>query len=418
MTATQDYMHDRVREWSRRHLSRARARLDAMLGDAYEVGSTGAEVRADDGRVMLNLAGYGVQFLGALHPRVVAAVADQLTKGGISSRVLGDWLAPQAASALVSTFARRDLTKVHFVNSGAEATEAALKLTRAHGVRHVVVMEGGFHGKTMGALSLTANPMYQEPFRPLLPDVHQVPFGDVASVSHALESRGPAAVFVEPVLGEAGVLFPPEGFLGRLSDLCRRRESLLVVDEIQTGLGRTGVMWAHETDPDCRPDILLTGKILSGGLIPVAAMVTTEEVYTPFDTDPLLHTSTYACNALAMRAAIATVEVLHDEALDGRAARVGSLLGPQLRAASQRRPDVVRAVRGRGCLWGIECHDEGLAGQIMIGLMDQGILVNHSLNAGSVIRLTPSAYFSQEQVESVGRALAVVLDEMPVEEGV
>ena len=402
-----------IRLWNSRHLSSKRAAINSMFGDEFEVASLGNTVTTDCGRELLNLAGYGVTLLGARHPSVVAAVHDQLDIGGMTSRVLGDWLAPVVAHELCNTFSNKKLSKVHFANSGAEAVEAAIKLVRAHGVRRIITTAGSFHGKTVGALTLTANPVFQLPFVPLLEGVVTIPYGDSNSLRAKLgESTDPTAVFVEPIQGESGVRFPPEGYLGEISMLCSQFEAILVMDEIQTGLGRTGRMWAHEREAECRPDIVLSGKVLSGGVIPVSAMIATPDVYAPFDRDPFLHTSTYAGNPLAMRAALATLKVIEEEDLIARINVVGTALGRRLRDLFVEFPEIILDVRGEGCLWGIEFHNEVFAAETLLGMLERGIIVNHSLNGGSVIRLTPPAFINEEEIERSHQALRVVMKEL------
>lgn len=402
---------DQMRHWNREHLSAGRASINEFFGDEFEVGSHGNVVTTDRGRNLINLAGYGVNLLGGLHPRVKAAVQDQLDRAGMASRVICDSLQPAAAHELAGTFLSSDLQKVHCANSGAEAVEAAIKLARAQGVRRMITTKGGFHGKTIGALSLTNNRTYQDPFLPLLPDVTVVPYGDATAIRSELASRDErAVVFLEPIQGEAGVKIPPTGYLAEVSSACRDYDALLVMDEIQTGLGRTGRMWAHEAENGCRPEIVLVGKVLSGGLVPVSALVATSEVYAPFDRDPFVHSSTFAGNPLAMAAAIETIRVIRDDDLPARCAAVGADLLNRLHPLVQRFPMHLQDLRGRGCLLALELNDEGTAGELLLGLLDRGILVNHSLNSGSVVRLTPSAYLEPSEVGQTVAAITNALE--------
>jgi putrescine aminotransferase len=294
---------------------------------------------------------------------------------------------------------------VHFVNSGAEATEAAIKLARALGRRTLVSTTGGFHGKTMGALGLTANELYQAPFRPLLPDVHHVPFGDAAALRSALAELPDACVVVEPVQGEGGVVLPPPGYLTAVAGACADAGALFVLDEVQTGLGRLGTWWGADRE-DVRPDVLLVGKGLSGGVVPVAAMVATDEAYTPFDRDPFLHTSTFAGSPIAMAAATAAVTTIRDEGLVERARVLGERLLAGLREVFAGCDGLVSDVRGAGLLLGVEFTEPGVAGAYVLDLLERGVLVNHSLNAHRVVRLTPPAVLTDDEADRVLEEMA------------
>ncbi|WP_236791066.1 aspartate aminotransferase family protein [Amycolatopsis sp. GM8] len=390
----------------RRHLSVGRVRLATVTGGAMEVRSAGSRVYDADGVEYLDCGGYGVFLVGHCHPRVVDAVVAQIRTHPLATRLLLEPAAATAAEALVSV-APAGLPRVHFVNSGAEATETAIKLARAHGKTRLVSMVNGFHGKTAGALSLTANGLYQDPFRPLLPDVCHVPYGDAAALGAVLAAApGRACVFVEPVQGEGGVVFPPPGYLREVAGLCRAHGALLVLDEIQTGLGRLGHWWGAERD-GVAPDMLLAGKNLSGGVIPVAAVLATDEVYAPFNKDPFLHSSTFAAAPVAMAAAAATVATIRDEGLVERAARLGRRLLPALgRILDEHCPQLTVEVRGAGLLIGIELADEHVAGDFVLELINQRVLVNHSLNAHRVIRLTPPAVLTESDVDRLLTAFA------------
>jgi putrescine aminotransferase len=307
-------------------------------------------------------------------------------------------VAAQAAAALAAT-TPGDLDLVHFVNSGAEATEAALKLARVHGRTSIITTAGGYHGKTLGALSVTANPTYQDPFRPLLPGVCQVPYGDLAAMAAALgETHGAGVVILEPVQAEGGVVLPPPGYLRGVADLCTAHDAIFIVDEIQTGLGRLGTWWGIEAEAVV-PDILLVGKGLSGGVVPIAAMVATARTYAPFAKDPYLHTSTFAGSPLACAAAGAAVAAIHNEQIVERSARIGALLLAQMREACRRtRPAGLVEVRGRGLLIGIEFADAGAVGELALGLLERGVLSCHSLNASRVLRFTPPAVLDDAEI--------------------
>ena len=388
----------------RRHLGRGRARLGAMTGGITEVTSFGARVWDSTGREYLDCGGYGVFLLGHTHPDVTEAVITQVRRHPLATRLLLEPVAATAAATLAGV-TPEGLDLVHFVTSGAEATETAIKLARAHGKTLLVSTYGGYHGKTTGALALTAKPVFQDPFRPLLDTVH-VPYGDPDALAAVLADHpGEGCVFIEPVQGEGGVVVPPVGYLSAVQQLCRDHEAMFVLDEIQTGLGRLGTWWGADTE-GIRPDVMLVGKNLSGGVIPVAATVATAAAYAPFDRDPFLHTSTFAAAPGAMAAATAAVRVIARDGLVERAATLGDRIHAMLcDAFAGLRGNVVTDIRGRGLLLGVELADEALAGQLMLHLLDAGVLVNHSLTANRVVRLTPPAVITDTDLDQLRHAL-------------
>jgi putrescine aminotransferase len=377
----------------KRHLSRGRARLAEMSGGAMEIASPGTRIYTADGTEYLNCGGYGVFLLGHRHPKVTAAVIEQIQRHPLSTRILLEPTAAEAARELASV-TPPGLDRVHFVNSGAEATEAAIKLARALGKPNLISTTGGYHGKTMGALTLTAKSLYQQPFQPLLPGVQHVPYGDPDALAAVLGRGEDHCVVVEPVQGEGGVVVPPPGYLREVEQLCREHGALFVLDEIQTGLGRLGAWWGADRE-DVRPDILLVGKNLSGGVVPVAAMIATTRAYAPFNRDPFLHSSTFAASPIAMAAATAAVQAIREEGLVERAKTLGESILPAIRTIlTELCPHLVTDVRGVGLLMGIELRDEEIAAEFTLELLERHVLVNHSLNAHRVIRLTPPALLS------------------------
>ncbi|MGW6959955.1 aspartate aminotransferase family protein [Streptomyces chartreusis] len=392
-----------------RHIGSGRAVMGRVLGGMAEVRSEGPWIHTDDGRRLLDFGGYGVFILGHRHPAVVAAVHRQIDAHPLASRVFLEPVAARAAQALAA-HTPPGMDYVHFVNSGAEATEAALKLARAHGRNAVVTTHKGFHGKTLGALSVTANATYQTPFQPLLPDITQVGYGDAGELKQALAARRDrACVIVEPVQGEGGVHIPEPGYLTEVAALCREFGALLVVDEIQTGMGRLGTWWGVDAE-GVRPDMLLAGKGLSGGVVPVAALVATAEAYAPFSRDPYLHTSTFGASPIACAAALAAVETMEREDTVPRAATLGARILAGVRdACAPYREILVRDVRGRGLLIGIEFAEERAVGELLLELITRGVLVNHSLNSTRVLRLTPPAVVADDALDVFFTTLAEAL---------
>ncbi|ACU37504.1 aspartate aminotransferase family protein [Actinosynnema mirum] len=400
----------------RAHLSAGRASLGEMFGGFWETASSGATVRTSDGESFVNCAGYGVFILGGTHPHVTEAVVAQVRANPLATRLLLEPVSAAAAKALVDV-CPPGLSKVHFVGSGTEATETAIKMARANGKRRLITTANGYHGKTLGSLSVTARSVYQEKFQPLLPDVTVVPYGDVDAMEAALRDGPPACVIVEPVQGEGGVVFPPDGYLAALGRLRTEHDAFLVIDEILTGLGRLGRWWGH--DPEAvTPDVMLVGKGLSGGVVPVAAAVATPAAYAPFDKDPFLHTSTFSAAPVAAAAAKAAIEAIVMEDAVAKAAKLGAELKHRIAESAARTcPHLVAEVRGEGLLIGVEMRDPGLAGELVLELIDGRVLVNHSMNNSHVLRLTPPATITADELDHVAttfdRALSTLAGRFP-----
>jgi putrescine aminotransferase len=387
-----------VLETYQRHVSVGRARLGRMTGERIEVASSGSRVYGPDGEAYLDCGGYGVFILGHRHPKVSHAVVDQIYRHPLATRMLLEPRLAGAAKALAEV-APGGLEFAHFVCSGAEATEAAIKMARTCGKSSLICMSGGYHGKTLGALSVTAKNAYQEPFRPLLPGVRTVPFGDARALRDLLETCEDGCVILEPVQSEGGVILPPAGYLREVESLCRAHGAFLILDEIQTGLGRLGTWWGADRE-QVVPDALLVGKGLSGGVVPVAAVVASNEAYAAISRDPTLHSSTFAGSPLAMAAAHAAIEAIHEDAIIEKSSRLGELILSRLRALLEPLGDgVVRDVRGVGLLIGIEFTSAAQAAEFMLELLERGVIVNHSLNAGSVVRLTPPAVLDDDDLD-------------------
>lgn len=383
----------------RRHLSAGRARLASILGGQVEVSSRGCVITDAAGDDYLNCGGYGVFLLGHAHPTVVAAVHTQVERHPLSSRLFLDATQAAAAQALAGV-APSALQRVYFGTSGADVVEAALKLARMHGKRRLVSALGGFHGKTFGALSVSGNPTFRERFAPLLPDVTTVPFGDAEAIEEAVTAApGECCVVLEPIQAEGGVRIPPADYLSRIASACRAQDALLVLDEIATGLGRVGAWWAGDAQ-GIVPDIMLVGKPLGGGVVPVGAILATEEAFAPLDRDPFIHSATFSGSPLAMAAVSATVGVLVEESIPDRAAHLGSrlLAGLNDALAEARDAGLVHDVRGAGLLLGIELDAPSVAGELELELVSRKVIPNHCLNHHAVVRLTPPAIMDDGEV--------------------
>ncbi|KND31392.1 aminotransferase class III-fold pyridoxal phosphate-dependent enzyme [Streptomyces anulatus] len=383
----------------RAHLSKGRATLAELFGSHMEVESSGAWLTTSDGERFLNAGGYGVFIMGARHPTVVEAVERQLRTHPTATRILLEPTVARAAEALVSV-TPPGLDRVHFALSGAEAVETGLKLARAGGHKRTVSMSGGYHGKTLGALSATAKEVYQKPFRPLVPDFTHLPFGDADALRQELAAHpGEVCVIIEPVQGEGGVILPPKGYLRRVEELVREYDGFLILDEVQSGFGRLGEWWGADID-GIVPDVLLAGKALGGGVLPVSAAVATREAFRPFDKDPYVHTATFSGQPLLMAAVQGAIQAMSEGRLVTRALELGGRLLPRITEIARRNiPDLLVEVRGRGLLIGVELIEAGLAGELLIELFNHGVVANHSMNGSSVVRFTPPAILTDRDVD-------------------
>jgi predicted acetylornithine/succinylornithine family transaminase len=378
----------------------------ALLGVYKPVGPTfvagqGCWLTGDDGRRYLDFtSGIAVNALGYGDPDVAAAIRGALD-GGIlhTSNLFRTSPAGELAAWLAAhSFADR----VFFCNSGTEANEGAIKFARRWaGDRHeIIAFRGGFHGRTMGALALTDRPGYQDPFRPLMPGVHFAEVGDVEAVRTLLATRRVAAVFIEPIQAEGGVRVVAPGFLQALRALCTEHGALLVVDEVQTGLGRTGTLWAHEA-AGITPDVMTLAKPLAGGL-PMGAVLMTEAVAAALK--PGDHGSTFGGGPLVASAALAACRKVGAEPFMARVRRKSELLADLLGALALRRP-AIREVRGAGLMWGVETDD---AAAIVGRALDAGLLV---CTAGpDVVRLLPPLVIGDDELRQGVAALEGALE--------
>ena len=380
--------------------------------DRRFVRAHGVSVYDDHGNEYLDfLGGYGALSFGHNHPEIVAAVRSVEEMPNLLQASVGTLVGPLAAS--LAAIEPGNLNKSFFCNSGAEAVEGALKLARISTKRtHIVYAENSFHGKSMGALSVTGRSKYQVPFKPLVPDCHMVPFGDIDALGAMLHSHECAAFIVEPVQGEAGVITPPDGYLKAVEEVCHAHGTLFIADEIQTGLGRTGNQFAVDYD-GAVPDIMTTAKALGGGVMPIGAYTALDQVWEAGYGSAekcVLHTSTFGGNTRAMAAGLKAIEILLRDDL-ARAARVR---GEKLKAGLERiaaTTDLVKGVRGRGLIIGVEFYEpkvaKKLSGEYLASavaallLNDHGIITAFTLNNPNVIRFEPPLIVTDEQIERV-----------------
>jgi acetylornithine/N-succinyldiaminopimelate aminotransferase len=360
----------------------------------------GCYVWDDDGSRYLDLlAGIAVNSLGHAHPSLVAAVTEQIGVLGHTSNFFAT--APQIALAdrLLTLTGVGANGRVFFCNSGAEAIEAAFKISRKTGRRKLLAARGSFHGRTMGALALTGQPAKQVPFAPLPPEVVFVEYGDEAALSAEID-EDTAAVFLEPVQGEGGVVPPPAGYLAAAREMTAARDALLVVDEIQTGIGRTGSWFAYQKEA-ITPDVVTVAKGLAGG-IPIGACIGIGTAATLLAKGE--HGSTFGGNPLACAAALAVLDTIEREGLVDSAAKVGEHLAAAIEALGH---PLITGVRGSGLLIGITLA-QPVASRVTAVALDAGYIVNDV--APDVIRLAPPLILTTAQADEFATALPAILD--------
>jgi putrescine aminotransferase len=395
---TADALQAKVVRQYTEHVNPYLARLMNFAGFGVEVQGEGCYMWDQDGRKYLDCLGsYGVFALGHRHPKVVEAVKQQLDTMPLSGKTFFN--AKQGALAeKLAAISPGPLQFTFFSNSGAEAVEAALKFARMATRRpKIVATEGGFHGKTTGALAVTGRKKYREPFEPLMPGPEFVRFGDVSAITEAIDETT-CCVIVEPIQGEGGVHLAPPGYLSAVRDACDRAGALMVVDEVQTGMGRSGAMFASDHD-GIEPDILILAKALGGGVMPIGATMGTPEVWEKvFGVNPLVHTSTFGGNPLACAAGLAAIEVIESEGLVERSARTGQLIMAALNDLKSKF-DLIAHVRGRGLLIGVEFSVDEVGELVIAQLVKRGMVAAYTLNNPRVIRIEPPLILSEQEAE-------------------
>jgi putrescine aminotransferase len=394
--------------------------------------ASGLRIWDDTGREYLDfLAGFGSIPLGHNHPRLVAHLQRFLAEEHLNFCHIGP---SEPAARLAEALAARldaPLEVSLFSSSGGEAVEAGMKLARAATRRSgFVYFEGGFHGTNFGSLSVMGAERMRRPFEPLLADCHRLPFGDLEALERTLKKHAIAGVVLEPFLAEGGVVAPPPGYLRAAQDLCRRHGALLLLDEVQTGLGRLGRRFAYQGQGFV-PDVLILAKALSGGIAAISATITSAEIHERaygsmdrFD----LHGSTYGGNAFSCAAALETLQILDDEKLVENAAARGAELLALLREKLRGHP-LVRDVRGEGLLAGIELGpteqgwvnrlaptlvsavSERVFGQwASLKLLEEGIIAQPASHQWDVLRLEPPLTVGREEIRRAAEAVARILD--------
>lgn len=411
--------HNFAEHYNRNWLEYRKSVTESGDWAAVEWSGSGAVFKDILGREYLDfLGGYGMMDLGWSHEEVVKTVKAQLDRSPMPSQELLDPLRGVLAKLLAS-ITPGDLKYSWFGASGTEANEAAMKIAKLYtGKTAFIVAVKGFHGKTMGSLSLMGKSDYRAPMGPMYAGpVYHVPFGDADAVEKQLEicdkvGIGVAAVMFEPIQGESGAIVPPDDFWPRIRAATKKYGTLLIADEVQTGLGRTGKLWGVQ-HWDVTPDILTVAKSLGGGVMPISAVTTTEEIFHPMMyPNPFMHTTTTGGGALACSAAISAIHVTLREKLWEQAAEKGDYLMPHLQNFVVKYPQIFERVTGKGLLIGMHFKNPEIGYKVAAGLFKRGVLVAGTLTSAQTIRIEPPLVVTYEQMDILLERLSDVLKEI------
>jgi putrescine aminotransferase len=386
---------------------------------AVEWTGSGAVFKDVLGREYIDcLGGYGMMDLGWGHPEVVATVKAQLNRTPMPSQELIDPLRGVLAR-LIAQITPGDIKYSFFAASGTESIEGAIKLAKMYTKQPAFIAAvKAFHGKTMGSLSMLGKADYRQPPGILYGGpVYHVPFGDAEAVERQLDicqkiGVGVAAVLMEPIQGEAGAIVPPDDFWPRIREATKHYGVLLIADEVQTGLGRTGKLWGVD-HWNVVPDILTVAKSLGGGVMPISAFCSTEEIWQcMMYPNPFIHTTTTGGGALACSAAISTIHIILRDRLWEQAAKKGNYLIPKLEELAAEFPQIYKAITGKGLLIGQHFHTPEIGYKVAAGLFKRGVLVAGTLTSAQTIRIEPPLVITQAQIDEVFNRLSDTLAEV------
>jgi len=369
------------------------------------VDAAGCYLKTAEGRILLDMiSGIAVSNLGHCHPEVVKAVQEQVARFSHIDVYGRFTLPPQVEIARrLASVTPGDLDVAFLTSTGTEATEGALKLARKYtGRPGFVAFRHSFHGRTFGSLSVTWKEEWRKPFEPLLGPVRFVPFDDLEAAAEAID-EDIAAVIVEPIQGEGGVRIPSDGFLPGLRELCTKSGALMICDEVQGGMGRSG-RWFSCQNWGITPDVITVAKALGGGL-PLGAFISTAEIFSTFLDPPLSHLTTFGGNPVSCAAAVAAFDVIQSQGLVERAETIGEYLREGLGAVRQSRPETVVDVRGLGLWCAFDVQPAALAQPLVNEMARQGVVVGSMLNSAGTIRVAPPLVVRRDQIDQFLRIL-------------
>lgn len=394
-----DALFDDVVNKYSEHVNPYLAKLLAFAGFGVETYGEGCYIYDHEGKKFLDcLGGYGTFALGHRHPKVIEAVKKQLDQLPMSGKAFFSKNLCDLAAKLAE-IAPGDLQYTFACSTGTEAVEGALKFAKiATGRVKIISTEGGYHGKTLGALATTGRAKYRKRAEPLMPGVVFVDYGDTEAMLREIDDTT-ACVIIEPIQGEGGIHIPPDGYLRAIREACTKHGALMIADEVQTCLGRTGKMWGCDWE-GVAPDIMTLAKQLGGGVQPLGAILFTPAVCeSVFSENPLMHTSTFGGNPVACAAGIATIEVIQEEGLVERSLQMGEILMEGLRGVQSRHSDLIGEVRGRGLMIGVEFTMDEVGELTVAQMLIRGMCAAYTLNNPRVMRFEPPMIITEEDIE-------------------
>ena len=406
-----DALYTDVYEKYTKYINPNLAKLMGFAGFGVEMRAEGCYIYDHEGRQFLDcLGGYGTFTFGHRNPVVIEAVKAQLDQIALSGKAFFNKQQADLAEKLAE-ITPGNLQFSFFCNSGAEAVEAALKLAKgATGRAKIVSTNGSYHGKTLGALATTGREKYRKKFLPLMPGVEFVDYGNTQALIDAIDDQT-ACVILEPVQGEGGIIVPPDGYLKAAREACDKHGALLILDEVQSGLGRTGYTFAcnHE---GVTPDIMTLAKAMGGGVMPLGVTVYTEDIYNKvYGDNPMIHTSTFGGNPLACAAGLAALSQLTPELVEN-SQKMGERMLNGFKEIQSRYPAILGDVRGRGLMIGIEFTEDEVGEVAVATLMKEGVCVAYALNNPRVLRWEPPLIINAEQVDHAIAALDTAMLEV------
>ena len=365
----------------------------------------GATITDSDGKTYIDcVGGYGLFNVGHNNPDIIQSLIDQLEEQQLYTKPLISEIQVRMAEC-IAKIAPGELTCSFILNSGSEAIDCAIKLVRLHkGTKTIITAQKSFHGHTFGAISASGIPSFNRAFQPLLPGFVNVPFGDIEALERSI-SADTAAVLIEPIQHEAGIVLPPDGYLRKVRSLCDQHNLLLILDEIKTGFGKTGRMFACE-HYDVVPDILVLGKSLGGGLIPAGAVVAKNHLWKRFSLSFSMSASSYAGNVLACRAGLSTIRYIQQGSLLEDCAEKGRMLLRSFKEYVGEYPDILRSANGLGLLIGIETQSGKAAFELAQEMIRQGVLMIPAFGKSSVLMVEPPLVISFQQIRTVADSFA------------
>jgi putrescine aminotransferase len=370
--------------------------------DRVAVKAEGVLINDAEGKTYIDcVGGYGLFNLGHNHPEILRALTDQLSEKQLFTKPFITEISVRLAEHL-SKITPGDLDCSFLCNSGSEAIDSAIKLARLHqGKGQIIAAENSFHGYTYGALSASGIPSFKRFFEPMVPEIVHVPYGDIDALKQTI-SATTAAILLEPIQHEAGISLPRKSYLRAVRQLCDDKDVILILDEIKTGFGKTGYMFACEYF-GIVPDILVVGKSLGGGLVPVGGLIAKKSLWKKFGLSFPMSASSFAGNTLACRAALATIQIIHKEKLLNNCRQKGAFFLQKLDENVKRYPSILKAVNGLGLLIGIETVSPQTALSLAKEMIRQRVLMVPAFGNPSVLMIEPPLVISFEQIEEVLR---------------